>query len=177
MNRCSAKLIPIALLTAWLMNGQDLSTFIDEARQSYRDVKDNILKSAEWMPEQSYNFRPTSSSRSFGQLIGEVARSQANVCSAIDGDRSPLNGPYSESKPDLIQVLEKSMRRCDSAYASVNAFNANEQVGFGNIRHSKLGLLFLNATHDNELYGRLAVYLRLNGILPPSDRPRVVPVD
>jgi len=53
----------------------------------------------------------------------------------------------------------------------------SQDVGFGSMRHSKLGLLFLNASHDNELYGRLAVYLRLKGFIPPSERPRIVPLD
>lgn len=177
MNRCFGKLILVTIFTGWSLNAQDISTLIDESKPSYNEVKDNILKSAEWMPEENYAFRPSPGSRTFGQLIGDVARSQADVCSAIAGNRSQLNGAYSASKADLIAVLKQSIRKCDSAYGSVNTFNALQEVGFGSMRHSKLALLFLNAAHDNDLYGQLATYLRLKGFLPPSDQARIVPVD
>jgi hypothetical protein len=32
----------------------------------------------------------------------------------------------------------------------------------------KLGVLMMNVGHDNEMYGTIAVYLRLKGIVPPS---------
>ncbi len=177
MNRYFAKLLLVTIFTGWSLNAQKISTLIDEAKQSYNKVKDNILKSAERMSEENYTFRPTPGSRTFGQLIGDVARSQADVCSAIAGDRSQANGAYSPSKADLIAALEQSIRKCDSAYGSVNTFNAGQELGFGSMRHSKLALLFLNAAHDNDLYGQLAVYLRLKGFLPPSDQARIVPID
>ena len=30
----------------------------------------------------------------------------------------------------------------------------------------------INATHNGEHYGNIVTYLRLNGIVPPSSRPR-----
>ncbi|MDQ2712198.1 MAG: DinB family protein [Acidobacteriota bacterium] len=177
MNRCFARLILITVFTGWSLNAHEISTLIEESKPSYNEVKNNILKSAEWMPEENYAFRPTPGSRTFGQLIGDVARSQADVCSAIAGDRSQVNGAYSTSKADLVAALKESIRKCDSAYGSVNTFNAGQEVGFGSMRHSKLALLFLNAAHDNDLYGQLATYLRLKGFLPPSAQARVVPID
>jgi len=40
---------------------------------------------------------------------------------------------------------------------------------FGEAR-TRLYALTLNATHDGEHYGNMVVYLRLNGIVPPSSR-------
>ncbi len=177
MNRFVTKLLLVTALAGWSLEGQDSSTFIDEARQSYRDVKDKILKSAEWMPESRYNFRPTSSSQTFGQLIASIVQSQFEACSAVAGNGFQGNGPTVESKAELLLELKKSNSTCDSAYASLNSFSANQEVGIGNMRHSRLGLMFLNNAHDNEVYGHLAVYLRLNGILPPSDQARVIPID
>ncbi len=42
-------------------------------------VKNNIVRSAEKMPEENYPFKPTPEVRSFGQLIGHVADSQYRV--------------------------------------------------------------------------------------------------
>ena len=43
---------------------------------------------------------------------------------------------------------------------------------FGQDR-SKLSVLYFNTEHDNEMYGTMAVYMRLKGVVPPStsDRP------
>ena len=33
-------------------------------------------------------------------------------------------------------------------------------------------MLIQNATHDSEHYGNIVTYLRLNGMVPPSSKPR-----
>ncbi len=80
-------------------------------------------------------------------------------------------------RPTWSKALTRSIRVCDSAYASVTAYNASQEVGFGSMQHSKVGLLFLNASQQNELYGRLGIYLRLKGFLPPSEQAHIVPLD
>jgi hypothetical protein len=39
----------------------------------------------------------------------------------------------------------------------------------------KLGLLYWNVAHEYEMYGTIAVYLRLKGIIPPSSEDAVRP--
>lgn len=97
MNRCFVNLILGTVLASWPLPAQDTEKFLDEAKQSYQEVKDNLLKSAEEMPVEDYRFRPTSESPTFGQLVYEAARSQANLCSALAGSRSPGNGPNSQT--------------------------------------------------------------------------------
>ena len=41
----------------------------------------------------------------------------------------------------------------------------------GRLRRTRLYLLLENATHNNEHYGNIFTYLRLNGIVPPSSQP------
>lgn len=54
----------------------------------YSMIKNNIIRSAEKMPEENYGFRPTPEVRNFGQLIGHVADSQYLFCSAVLGKPS-----------------------------------------------------------------------------------------
>jgi hypothetical protein len=169
-------LILMTILTACLLSAQDSTTFIYEAKQYYSQVSDNLLKSAEEMPAKYYSFQPTSESPAFNDLIGEAVASQADVCSAIEGKRIQMEGPSADEKTELMTMLTKSVRACASVYSSINDFNASQKVRFGGVERSKLGLLFLNAGHDNELYGQIAVYLRLKGLVPPSNRARLLPV-
>src|SRR5262249_50187679 len=55
----------------------------------YGYVKGMLLHSAEKMPEENYNFRPTIFVRSFGQMIGHVADSQYHFCSTALGEKDP----------------------------------------------------------------------------------------
>ena len=41
---------------------------------------------------------------------------------------------------------------------------------FGTQR-TRLGALIQNAMHDDEHYGNLVTYLRMNGMVPPSSKP------
>jgi hypothetical protein len=157
MNRFS-KLILITAIAGWHLSAQDRATFIDEAKQSYREVKDNILKSAEEMPAEDYDFRPTPGSRAFGRIVRDIAASQTDVCSAINGKSPQPYGRDGRAKVDLVEALKQSIRECNTAYRAVTPLNAGQQIGFGAMAHSKLGLLFLNAARDHEAYGQLAVY-------------------
>jgi hypothetical protein len=39
-------------------------------------------------------------------------------------------------------------------------------------QQSRLFVLMMNAGHNNEHYGNIVTYMRMNGIVPPSSRPR-----
>ena len=57
--------------------------------RAYGYLKDVLLRSAEKMPEENYNFKPTEAVRSFGQILGHVADSQYMFCSMVLGEKNP----------------------------------------------------------------------------------------
>src|SRR5436853_2635581 len=84
----------------------------------YGYLKMILLRTAEKMPEENYNFRPTFVARSFGQIIGHVADSQYYFCSTALGEKSPALRiqKTKTSKADLIAALKDSFAYCDKAY-------------------------------------------------------------
>src|SRR5437660_6241850 len=54
---------------------------------AYGRVKDILLRSAEKVPEENYNFKPTDAVRSFGQIVGHVADAQYLFCSIELGEK------------------------------------------------------------------------------------------
>jgi hypothetical protein len=173
---CFTRLILAAALVAGSISAQDSGTFVYEARQQFKSASENLLKSAEEMPSTDYGFRPTADSPSFGEWVSEATTSQASVCSAVDGKSVENKGFYAKDKAELVERLRRVIGTCDSAYSKVNGFTASQQMWFGNKQQSRLGLLFMNASHDNEVYGHLAVYLRLKGLVPPDSQARLIPV-
>jgi uncharacterized damage-inducible protein DinB len=144
---------------------------------AYGRVKDILLRSAEKVPEENYNFKPTEAVRSFGQIVGHVADAQYLFCSIELGEKNPA--PKIEqsktSKADLIAALKDAFAYCDKAYDGMTDASATQMVKlFGNDA-PKLDVLTVNNMHNMEHYGNLVTYMRLKNIVPPSSEPAVQP--
>jgi DinB superfamily len=144
----------------------------DAIRAQYNGVKNNLLKAAEKMPEDGYDFKPMPEERSFGGWVAHVADAQTAGCSrALGSPKTPSAGSKT-TKADLVAALKDSFDTCDAAYAALNDSNASEPVSSYRGPTPRLAALVGNIEHDNECYGSMAVYLRLKGIVPPSSEPR-----
>lgn len=137
-------------------------------------VKNNILRSAEKMPEENYAFRPTPEVRSFRQLLGHIADAQYMFCSAVLGKPTPAPGveKTKTSKADLIAALKEAFAYCDSAYAGMTDAKLAETVKFFGREQARATVLSFNTAHNNEHYGNIVTYLRMKGIVPPSSERR-----
>jgi len=137
-------------------------------------VKDNVIRSAEKMPEADYSFKPTPEVRSFGQLIGHVADAQYLFCSAVLGKPNPAPGieKSKTTKADLVQAVKEAFAYCDQAYDGLTDAQAGAQVKFFGAEQAKVTVLSFNTAHNNEHYGNIVTYLRMKGLVPPSSEKR-----
>ena len=144
---------------------------ISEQKMVYENNRNNLIKAAEKMPEADYSFKPTPEMQSFGERIAHVA-GQMGTCSSLTGERKPNPAQGKTAKADIVTALKASFDACDTAWASMNDKTALEMVaGRGGQQRSKLSMLIGNTTHNIELYGYIAPYMRLKGVIPPtSDR-------
>lgn len=151
------------------MNAQSANPLSREARQVYTSVKNNILRSAEKMPEENYGFKPAPRVRTFGQLLGHVAEEQYIFCSAVRGEQKAADIEKTKtSKADLLAALRESFSYCDVAYDGLTDAAAVEMVKAGAAEHTKLRMLWVNTVHDESHYGNIVTYLRIKGLVPPS---------
>ena len=132
----------------------------------------NLSDAAAAMPADKFGYRPVAEVRSFGQVIAHVTGAHFLYCSQASGTKMPPEvlkqlgalRPYSDvpteakarpyDKSELSALLAQSIAFCKSAYESTDA------KGWGR--------LIDNIAHSNEHYGNLVVYMRQNGIVPPS---------
>jgi uncharacterized damage-inducible protein DinB len=142
------------------------------AKSMYGMSKNDVLKSAEEMPEENYAFKPISTVRSFGQLVGHVADAQYEFCAAVlgDGKQPPGIEKSKTTKADLIQGLKDAFAYCDRAYSAMTDTHAPEMVNFFGHEAPKLGILNFNVAHNMEHYGNMITYLRIKGLVPPSSQ-------
>jgi uncharacterized damage-inducible protein DinB len=145
---------------------------------AYSRMQDILLRSAEKMPEENYNFKPADSVRTYGQIVGHIADSQYYFCSTATGDKNP--GLQIEktktSKADLVAALKESIAYCNKAYDGMTDATGMQKVKlFGNTDAPRLGVLEVNVAHDNEHYGNLVTYMRMKNIVPPISESQSQP--
>jgi uncharacterized damage-inducible protein DinB len=154
---------------ACALHAQSANPLSTEARQVYTSVKNNILRSAEKMPEENYGFKPAPRVRTFGQILGHVAEEQYIFCSAVRGEQKAADIEKTKtSKADLLAALRDSFAYCDAAYDGLTDAAAVETIKVGAVEHTKLRMLWVNTVHDESHYGNLVTYLRIKGLVPPS---------
>jgi uncharacterized damage-inducible protein DinB len=161
----------VLALTATQVFAQSTSNPLSTGtKMMYAHLKNYILKAAEEMPEQNYSFKPVSTVRSFGELVGHLAESQYEFCSAVlaDGKKAPEVEKSKTSKADLIQALKDGFAYCDQAYDGMTDAHAVDMVKFFDRDAAKLSILNFNGAHSAEHYGNMVTYLRIKGLVPPS---------
>jgi uncharacterized damage-inducible protein DinB len=168
---CLCLLAPVG---AAMAQGNPLSS---HNRTIYAGIKGILLRSAEKMPAENYNFKPTDAVRSYGQILGHVADAQYLFCSIALGEKNPV--PKIEqnktSKADLIAALKDAFAYCDKAYDGMTDASATQMVTLFGDDAPKLGVLTVNNLHSVEHYGNLVTYMRMKNIVPPTSEPGFMP--
>lgn len=116
--------------------------------------------------------------RTLAQQAKHVAAVNYWLGSAILGEKPPVDvnkgdGPAAlAAKAEVLTYLKDSYAYARKALATITEANATEPVKspFGSNTTSRLELSTLLLTHTMDHYGQVAVYLRMNGIVPPASR-------
>ena len=139
--------------------------------RGYHNLQQNLLAAAEKMPDADYAFRPTSEVRPFGQLVAHVALAQFGSCAALKGEADPKKDAKEDaprSKAEEVELLKASTAYCDPVLEGLNDQMLTETFKSGPNTVAKGLVLTGTNSHGNEMYGTMAVYLRLKGIVPPT---------
>ena len=134
----------------------------------------NMVGAAEAMPPEKYSFKPTPEMSSFGHLVIHIAETNNTLCSKISGQAAPeVKASETDAKDKLVAVIKDSFAFCSTALANVDDSKLGEQfLVFGKRPISRGGALVGLAGSWNDHYSTEAMYLRLNGVLPPSAQPK-----
>jgi len=162
----------LALASACLLQAQSDNPLSTEVKGAYTNVKNNLLKAADKVSEADYAFKATPDVRAFGALIGHTADSNLRTCSAINGEAKQGGASAKTAKAELVAALKESFAECDKAFDALTDATATQMISMGRAQASKLGAMWRTVVHDNEMYGTMAVYMRLKGLVPPSTEGR-----
>src|SRR5579863_2457193 len=130
----------------------------------------NILAAIEAMPADKFSYKPTPDQMSFAHLVIHITESNNGLCAKATDVPAPKADDLKEtdSKDKLLAAARASFDFCTSALANADDSKLGDNVDFGRLQGPRsLGVLFLSGGLADH-YGAAAMYLRLNGILPPS---------
>jgi len=133
----------------------------------------NMVGAADLMPAEKYSFKPTAEMNTFGHLVMHIAQSNNILCSKISGQALPdVKLADTDPKDKLVAALKASFEFCSAALAGVDDSKLGDTLNFGARQLSRAGALITLSDDWYDHYGTEAVYLRLNGILPPTAQPQ-----
>jgi hypothetical protein len=154
----------------------------------YNMSKTMLTRLAEKMPAEHYGFQPTPEMRTFAANIGHIASANVNQCGTLLGTKHPLSGQDLSktltTKADAVKALADTFAFCDQYFTKLKDDAALTGEYFSTvvmregqkapIKVAHGGIVTSFIAHNNEVYGYMAVYLRLKGIVPPSSEPAPV---
>lgn len=137
--------------------------------------QNNIVGAVDAMPADKFSYKPTPDQITFAHLVVHIAESNNSLCSKAADVPAPKVEELKEAdgKDKLLAAVKASYAFCSDALAKMDDTKLGDSVElFGGRQFPRamaaLGLASGWADH----YGAAAMYLRLNGILPPSAQPK-----
>ena len=150
---------------------QNSDTPVAQAVRSAADrASRNFIAAAEEMPADKYGFKPTPAQMSFGDVIGHMSAGNDALCSSIGGVTPPKRSAVAAGarKEKLVARLRETFQFCESALAKVNDSKLGEKVSYFGDAASRGQVMVAAAEEWAGHYSQIAVYLRLNGLVPPT---------
>ena len=184
MKSVTAVLITLLTLCTFSLTqaAEEKKTISQALDGGIKIVESEFVPAAEAMPEDKYDFAPTTGEfkgvRTFAQQVKHVAAVNYLVAAAMLGEKPPVDtneekGPAGmKSKADIVKFLKDSYAYAHKAAGSVTDANALEPIAtpFGKTKGTRVGLASVFSWHGFDHYGQMVVYLRMNGIVPPASR-------
>jgi len=166
----------LLLFAAAAVFAQDKNPVTSVVREILPRQQRNLVAAAEEMPADKFGYKPTEQQMTFGHLVLHIIGSNNHLCSTI-GDvpevKAPVPFKESDGKEKLIAALKASFDFCNTALAKVDDSKLGDEVELFGGRKGPRAFALIALTNDwADHYSSAAMYLRLNGLLPPTAQPK-----
>jgi uncharacterized damage-inducible protein DinB len=168
-------ILALLLLAASAIARTTFAQTKDPVGAALRDIlpgrQKNTVAAVEAMPADKFNYKPSADQMTFGHLVTHMIETNNLLCSkaAAVPATSVTQVKDTDSKDNLVAALKASFDFCSDALAKMDDSKLSETTeGFGGkqVTRAWLSLVLAGAWADH--YAEAAMYLRLNGVLPPN---------
>jgi len=164
----AAKVLVLSALPA-LVAAQ--SPVANAFRNEEQSAGKKLIAAAVDMPADKYSFKPTPAQMSFADVAVHLSNGNDYFCGTIGGvaqpDRTKVDA--SATKDALVARLKETFAFCDASLAQVDDSKLGEELPFfGGRKMTRAALMIIAADDWGDHYSQVAIYMRLNGLLPPT---------
>jgi uncharacterized damage-inducible protein DinB len=151
-------------------NSNSSNPVSDSVRGMVAQKAKNFTAAAEEMPADKYTYKPTAQQMSFGKLVTHMIQSNNFLCSKLTSQAaSAQKASETDPKDKLVSELKNSFDYCETALKGVQDSQLSEPVTlWGGWKANKATALIALSNDWADHYSQAAMYLRLNGMLPPT---------
>lgn len=169
MKLASKLLIGVMFLGAGVLRAQNANPISANLKQDWGNIRDLLTKMADKMPDDNYRFKPTPDLQDFGQRMAHVVGFNMRNCAMLKGDQKSVTFSAMPTKAEMVAAIKQTNEECDSLFNSLTDADVLKMVSTRGGQRLELAVIEGNVLeHSQEMYGYMAVYLRLKGIVPPS---------
>jgi len=151
------------------------SDVLTQLRGDWAAQKDTMMKIADAMPESKFAYKSTPPQRNYGEQIMHVALTNVELLKVLGGKAAAptFTAESAKSKSDVLKALADSYDYGTALLGEDSESSIVQPVKdsppwLGPASHARIYWTLL--AHTMDIYGQMAVYLRLNGIVPPASR-------
>jgi uncharacterized damage-inducible protein DinB len=174
MNRALV-ISAVLLLAAWAAAQTTPAQMKNPVSTALRDIlpgrQKNTVAAVEAMPADKFNYKPTADQMTFGHLVVHMAETNYILCSKAAAVPAPKDEEVkdTDSKDKLVAALRASFDFCSDALTKMDDSKLAEttEIFPGRQGSRAWASLILVGTWTDH-YAEAAMYLRLNGVLPPT---------
>ena len=161
----------IVLLSAAALGQQTKSPASDVLRAMLAGREKNTVAAFEEMPADKYGYKPTPDQMTFGHLAAHIISSNYTFCANVGDVPQPKVEEVkdTEGKDKLVAAMKASFEFCGTALAKADDSKMNDNITWfdGKPRTRAWAFMGLSGSWADH-YGMAAMYLRLNGLVPPT---------
>jgi len=165
----------IALFSTALL-AQEKNPVTSVVKQILPRQQKNLVAAVEEMPADKFSYKPTEQQMTFGHLVLHIIGANNHLCSTIGNlpevkPSVPLKD--TDSKDTLVAALKSSFDFCSTALDKIDDSKLGDEVELFGGRKGPMAFALIALTNDwADHYSSAAMYLRLNGLLPPTAQPK-----
>jgi DinB superfamily len=166
----------LLLLASTALFAQEKNPVTFVVKQILPRQQKNLVAAVEEMPADKFSYKPTDQQITFGHLVVHIIGSNNHLCSTIGSlpevkPSVPLKD--TDSKDTLVAALKASFDFCSTALDKIDDSKLGEEVELFGGRKGPMAFALIALTNDwADHYSSAAMYLRLNGLLPPTAQPK-----
>jgi len=135
--------------------------------------KETMMAIADAMPEDLFRYTSTPAQRSYGEQVMHIAVINVKLLGVVGGSVVPpsFTAESATTKAEMLQALADSYDHGIALLDEQTDASITETIDAGFLGPSTRARVFwFLLGHSMDIYGQMAVYLRLNDIVPPASR-------